>query len=111
MFRKSILIILLSLVIVGCTTTQSSIQKRLSIGGVPQFNEYISPMTVPIQPMYKPVTLNFKIEMAMNFSVTENSSTKKKDEYLKMTGKYKIKKLGDMLTWNLVVDEINTNGK
>lgn len=111
MLRKSIILILLSFSMVACTATQSSLKKRLLIGGLPQFNEYISPMTVPVQPMYRPCVLKFKYEMAINFYISENSSTKNVDQYFKMVGKYQIQKLGDMLTWDLIVNKLITNGE
>jgi len=111
MLRKSIILILLSFSMAACTATQSSLKKRLLIGWVPQFNEYISPMTVPVQPMYRPCVFKFKSEMAANFYVTENSSTEKVNQYIKMEGKCKIQKLGDMLTWDLIVNKVVTNNE
>ena len=111
MLKKPFLIFLLSLSIGACTTTQSTLQRKLSIGGIPQFNEYISPMTVPIQPMYKPVVMDFKYEVAINLNITENSSTTSVDQYFDMTGKYEIRRLGNLLTWDIVVKKLTTGGK
>lgn len=111
MLKKLFLIFLLSLSIGACATTQSTLQKKMSIGGVPQFNEYISPITIPIQPMYSPAVINFKQEIATNFDVTENSSTKSMHSYVDIAGKYEIKKLGDMLTWDFVINKMTANGK
>lgn len=107
MLKKTVIIYILVFSIIACAPIRSPLEKRLENGDIPQFNEYISPMYVPIQPMYSPVTFDFNYSVAMNISVTVQSSTQNQTEYFEITGSQKIAKLGDLLTRDLNVNKVS----
>ena len=112
MFRKSIMILLfIPFLIMACAATQTPLKKKLLTNSTPQFNGYITKIYQPIQPMYKPVESNFKASMSINFAGNKNSSTEKFTISLKITGTYKIEKLGDLLTWEYKYINITADGK
>ncbi len=117
MFKKTILIVILSCLAVACTTIRlpvqkTPLQKELASGAIPRFDGYVSPITIPIRPMYKPAVSDVKLGIAWSFSFTEKSTTKKEDlPYVEMTGKQKIEKAGDMLVWDITFDKWMKRGK
>ena len=109
--KKIIIICILVFSISACTPFRHPLEKRLENGDIPQFNGYISPISVPIQPMYSPVTSDFNYSQAMKISGNEGSKTFNETEYIEMTGRTKIAKLGDLLTWDLYVNKIIIGGE
>ena len=91
----------------GCVPSKSTITDF----SIPIYQDYISPITVPIQPEYKPASVYFEYSTIMDSSITEKSKTEKKSSSLKMEGNTNIRKLGELLIWDTNVNKMLDNGK
>ena len=107
MNRNLIIFSAIIIFIAACQSTHPPIQKF----GVPKYNEYITPISVPFQPEYTSVSTRFKMSVTMDLSIIDKSLAKNKTENIEMVGSAKISKLADFLTWEVNVKKLVTNGK
>jgi len=92
----------------------SPLKKSLVNEEIPQFNGSVTPITIPIQLEYKPVKSKINISMAFDYNLILNTGSGKKSHLLSesetsMKLISDIKKLGDMLIWNMKVIEYTEN--
>ncbi|MCE5319270.1 MAG: hypothetical protein LLG04_18140 [Parachlamydia sp.] len=108
-------IIALLAIVVFIASCVTPLEKSLHNEELPQFHAPITPITIPIQPEYKPVqnvVLNTSLVMDINITFYNGSEKKTRSIYetdISMKSVYNVRKLGEMLTWNVNVIEYSEN--
>jgi hypothetical protein len=112
--RKYILAMLIAnlVLLVSCVSPS---MKSLINEEIPKFSGVITPVTILIQPEYKPLRGKVIATSVVNANLILKGSEVKKYSILEseitMTSIADIKKIGDMLTWNLKTYEITENNQ
>lgn len=109
--NKLLLFLLMVILLTACQALEPPLKKRLLYGGAPIFEGYITPISVPIQPMYKPVSIKTELSQATYTKTIKNSSIEETFESVEYFGETKISSLGDMLLWDGKITKIIINGK
>ena len=91
--------------VAGCVSTAT--QKDSASEGVPTFNGHITPIETPVLLRHKPGAYRIKV------SVTASISIKGKTErvHFEVSGKSTVRRLGDLLANDFVLEQFNENGK
>lgn len=90
--------------LVGCATL-SSLQKELAAGGIPRFDGYITPITIPVLLRYKPTEFRAKGSVALSI----NTGRQTDEVFIEAIIESKIRKLGNLLTQDFRFEELTVN--
>ena len=110
--KRTLLVLLIGMCFLS--SCASPLKKQLLSNEVPTFGGPITPISIPIQPEYKPSKIKIDSKIALVFDITTYTGSSPKKNYASEeewseSWTSHATKLGDMLTWDLKMVEYTEN--
>ena len=111
-FSRFIIMITLAVCISSCAKIDPPAIKQLDNITAPKYSGHITPISIPIQPMYKPVEAKTELTQISYAIVKEDDSSAQKDSSsINIWADIKIKNMGNLLVWDVNINKMKVNGE